>query len=47
MAHKYLKEAGFNKDFWGDTLPKKDDRRPEWAKQRREYGMDERETWSL
>lgn len=47
MAHKYLKEAGFDRDFWADTLPKNDDRRPEWAKQRREYSMDERETWSL
>ena len=47
MAHKYLKEAGFNEDLWKDTLPKNDDRRPEWAKQRKEYSMDERETWSL
>lgn len=45
--HKYLKEAGFDKEYWADTLPKNDDRRPEWAKQRREYSMDERETWNL
>jgi O6-methylguanine-DNA--protein-cysteine methyltransferase len=45
--HKYLKEAGFDKELYSDTLPKDDDRRPEWAKQRREYSMDERETWNL
>ena len=47
MAHKYLKEAGFDKDLYTDTLPRDDDRRPEWAKQRKEYSMDERDTWSL
>lgn len=47
MAHKYLKEAGFDEDLWKDTLPKEDDRRPEWAKQRKEYSMDERDTWNL
>ena len=47
MAHKYLKEAGFDKDLYMDTLPKNDDRRPEWAKQRKEYSMDERDTWHL
>lgn len=45
--HKYLKEAGFDKEAWGDTLPKNDRRRPEWTKERRIYGFDERETWSL
>ena len=47
MPHKYLKEAGFDEELWKDTLPKNDDRRPEWAKQRKEYNMDERETWNL
>ena len=47
MAHRYLKEAGFDRDLWADTLPEDDDRRPEWAKQKEEYSMDERETWNL
>lgn len=47
MSHKYLKEAGFDKDLWVDNLPKNDDRRSMWAKQRKEYSMDERETWNL
>lgn len=47
MAHKYLKDAGFEKHLYTDTLPKDDDRRPEWARQRKEYSMDERDTWSL
>ena len=45
--HKYLKEAGFDKEYWADTLPRDDNRRSRWAKQRREYSMDERETWNL
>lgn len=47
MSHKYLKDAGFDKEAWGDTLPKNDNRRPKWAKERKTYGFDERETWSL
>ena len=47
MGHKYLKDAGFDKYAWGDTLPKNDHRRPQWTKDRKVYGFDERETWSL
>lgn len=47
MGHKYLKDAGFSKYAWGDTLPKNDHRRPQWKQERKVYGFDERETWSL
>jgi len=45
--HKYLKDAGFAREYWADTLPKDDERRPQWKRERRTYGFDERETWSL
>lgn len=50
MGHKhyYEKEIGVNKDsyFWQES-EKKDDRYEQWKEQRKKYGFDARETWSL
>lgn len=44
MKHKYLDDA---KIPYKDGLPRNDSRRPKWAEERKTYGFDERETWSL
>ena len=45
MKHKYLID---NKIPHGIYKPKKGDHRiPDWREARKEYGFDERETWSL
>lgn len=45
MKRKYLDDLGIKDrhDLWGSN----DNRQSIWQKQRREYGFDERETWSL
>lgn len=45
MGHKYLEELeSYTGDFWGI---KSDKREPEWVEERKTYGFDSTETWSL
>lgn len=43
MKHKYLEELGFDPLY--ET--KKDKRNKKWAKERKKYGFDSRETWNM
>lgn len=51
MGHKYLKDLDKQGKLpWGiptDLGSKDDKRREKWKEQRKKYGFDERETWSL
>ena len=45
MSHKYLEELeSYTGNFWG---LKNDKREPEWVEERKTYGFDSTETWSL
>lgn len=46
MGRKYLEELNIKDEFpW--EWNKNDDRQKYWEEQRKEYGFDERDTWSL
>lgn len=45
MNRKYLDEAGMTERH--DSWNPEDNRQEQWAKEREEYGFDERETWAL
>lgn len=44
---KYFKDLGIKRKYIPDGWNRNDDRHPEWRKERRVYGLDERETWGL
>jgi len=43
MGRKYLEELGYDWNYGSEE----DDRQKHWAKEREEYGFDNRETWNM
>lgn len=47
LDHKYLSELGIKRKDFPWNWNKNDSRQKKWARERKVYGFDERDTWSL